>query len=286
MAILGGTCVDKAGNVGLGSLPIQYDATAPQVTGAAADRAPDGAGWYNRAVVVAFQGRDETSELDSCTRAAYAGPDSSAASVSGTCRDHAGNESAAAPFPLRYDGTPPALRDVKVKAGNRRAELSWKATADTAEVEIRRNTTVVYRGTGSNFTDTHLENGVRYHYTLAAFDEARNQAVAAAAARPTSPLALPAAGARVTRPPRLVWTAVPKATHYNVQLWRKGRILSLWPRRTSLQLHRTWVYASRRYRLAPGRYRWYVWPGYGRPRAGRYGPLLGSSSFVVGAPKR
>jgi large repetitive protein len=285
LAIVGGTCVDNAGNVGLGSLPVQYDATAPQVTGAAADRAPDGAGWYNRAVVVTFQGRDETSEIDACTRAAYAGPDSSTASVSGSCRDRAGNQSGASPFPLRYDGTPPALSDVRVKAGNRRAELSWKATQDTAEVEIRRNTSVVYRGTGTSFTDTHLENGVRYRYTLAAFDEARNQAVTAVAARPTSPLTVPAAGATVIRPPRLVWTAVPKATHYNVQLWRKGRILSVWPRRTSLQLHQVWTYAGRRYRLEPGRYRWYVWPGYGRPRAGRYGPLLGSSSFVVRAAK-
>jgi hypothetical protein len=286
LAIVGGTCVDKAGNVGLGSLPVQYDATAPQVTGAAADRVPDGAGWYNRAVVVAFQGRDETSEIAACTRAAYAGPDSGAASVSGTCRDHAGNESGAASFPLRYDGTPPALTDVKVKAGNRRAELSWQATQDTAEIEIRRGTRVVYRGTGTAFTDTHLENGVRYRYTIAAFDEARNEAVAAVTARPTSPLFLPAAGATVSRPPRLVWKAVPKATHYNVQLWREGRILSLWPRRTSLQLHRTWMYAGRRFSLEPGRYRWYVWPGYGRPRAGRYGPPLGSSSFVVRATKR
>jgi hypothetical protein len=285
LAIVGGTCMDRAGNVGLGSLPVQYDATAPQVTGAAADRAPDGAGWYNRAVVVTFQGRDETSEIDTCTRTAYAGPDSSAATVSGTCRDRAGNQSDAAPFPLRYDGTPPALSDVKVKAGNRRVELSWTATKDTAEVEIRRNTNVVYRGTGTAFTDTHLENGVRYRYTLAAFDEARNQALATAAAQPTSPLRLPAAGATVVRPPRLAWTGVPKATHYNVQLWREGRILSTWPRRTSLQLHRSWTYAGRRYRLEPGRYRWYVWPGYGRPRAGRYGPLLGSSSFVVRAAK-
>ena len=286
LAVLGGTCVDKAGNVGLGSLAVQFDATAPQVTGAAAERAPDGAGWYNRAVVVAFQGRDETSEIETCTRAAYAGPDSSAATVSGTCRDHAGNESGALSFPLRYDATPPALTDVKVKAGNRRAELSWKATADTAEVEIRRNTTVVYRGSGTSFTDLHLENGVRYRYTLAAFDEARNEAVVAATARPTSPLLLPAAGATVLRPPRLVWTAVPKATHYNVQVWRKGRILSLWPRRTSVRLPSAWTYAGRRYRLEPGRYRWYVWPGYGRPRAGRYGPLLGSSSFVVRTGKR
>jgi hypothetical protein len=28
-------------------------------------------------------------------------------------------------------------------------------------------------------------------------------------------------------------------------------------------------------------YRWYVWPGFGRISAARYGRLLGSSTFVV-----
>ena len=34
--------------------------------------------------------------------------------------------------------------------------------------------------------------------------------------------------------------------------------------------------------LGPGTYTWYVWPGRGPRRAGRYGPLLGKSTFVVG----
>jgi hypothetical protein len=284
--VLGGTCVDKAGNVGLASLPVQYDATPPQVTGASPDRAPDAAGWYNRSLVVSFAGRDETSEIESCTRATYAGPDSTAVSVSGSCRDHAGNQSGAASFPLRYDGTPPQLGTLKVKAGNRLNELSWTSGPDTAEVELRRGTRVLYRGTGTSYTDAHLENGVRYRYTLSAFDEARNAAVATAAARPTSPLVVPSPGAVVTRPPRLLWTVVTGATHYNLQLWRDGRILSVWPRGNSFQLRRSWVYAGHRYRLEPGRYRWYVWPGYGRPRSGRYKALLGSSWFVVRGPKR
>ena len=35
----------------------------------------------------------------------------------------------------------------------------------------------------------------------------------------------------------------------------RGKILSTWPRRTSLQLPRTCRYDGRRYRLRPGRYR-------------------------------
>ena len=38
---------------------------------------------------------------------------------------------------------------------------------------------------------------------------------------------------------------------------------------------------GRRYRLTPGRYRWYVWPGLGARSAKRYGSVLGSSSFVI-----
>jgi len=46
-------------------------------------------------------------------------------------------------------------------------------------------------------------------------------------------------------------------------------------------LKRSWTYAGHRYRLSPGRYRWYVWPGRGPRSANRYGRLLGSSSFIL-----
>ena len=38
---------------------------------------------------------------------------------------------------------------------------------------------------------------------------------------------------------------------------------------------------GRRYGLRPGVYHWYVWPGYGRLAANRYGGRLGGSTFVV-----
>jgi hypothetical protein len=67
----------------------------------------------------------------------------------------------------------------------------------------------------------------------------------------------------VSRPPLLRWSAVSAATHYNVQLWRGNRkVLSRWPDRPRLQLHRSWRFHGRSYRLSPARYRWYVWPGY------------------------
>jgi hypothetical protein len=148
-------------------------------------------------------------------------------------------------------------------------------------VEVRRASTVVYRGLSDRFTDTGLQNGRRYRYTVAAYDEAGNAGTAGVTAKPTAPLIAPAAGAKVSGRPRLVWTAVPKATYYNVQLWRRGRIMSVWPKGTSIRVPRAWTDAGRRYRLSPGRYRWYVWPGFGRRSEKKFGPLLGASSFVV-----
>jgi hypothetical protein len=107
-ATVSGTCTDQAGNVSAPkTLTFPYDATAPSLSPAPA-RGPDASGWYNHAVTVAFQGTDPVSGIDSCTSAGYSGPDAGSASVSGTCRDKAGNTGTAS-FGLRYDSTPPAV---------------------------------------------------------------------------------------------------------------------------------------------------------------------------------
>ena len=94
----------------------------------------------------------------------------------------------------------------------------------------------------------------------------------------------PADGARVTAPPVLTWTPIRDASYYNVQLYRGGvKVLSAWPAGATLHLTRSWRFAGHRYRLKPGRYQWYVWPGYGPRSAANYGPVLGSATFVVGA---
>jgi hypothetical protein len=102
-----------------------------------------------------------------------------------------------------------------------------------------------------------------------------------------SALLSPKAGARVARAPLLAWRRVARARYYNVQLYRGSRkIFSAWPKRTRIQLRPQWRYRGRTYRLVPGSYRWYVWPGYGPPSARRYGSLLGQSSFVMGRSGR
>ncbi len=51
----------------------------------------------------------------------------------------------------------------------------------------------------------------------------------------------PAAGEVVSAAPLLAWPRAPKATYYNVQLFRGGhQILSAWPSRLRLQLHDAW----------------------------------------------
>ena len=97
-----------------------------------------------------------------------------------------------------------------------------------------------------------------------------------------SALLAPRAGARVTSPPLLRWRRVPRASYYNVQLFRGSvKVLSSWPTATRLQLRARWTYLGRKRRLTAGTYRWYVWPGYGKASLRRYGRLQGGSTFRV-----
>ena len=101
-------------------------------------------------------------------------------------------------------------------------------------------------------------------------------------ATPGPRLLTPGRGAAVAAPPQLRWTRVRGATYYNVQLFRGHRkLLSAWPSSASFQLRAHWRFAGHTRRLTQGRYRWYVWPGYGARAERRYGKLVGSRSFVL-----
>ena len=285
---ISGVCTDRAGNHSATSaFGFKYDGTPPQAS-AGPSRPADANGWYNHALTVGFTGSDLLSGLDSCSApTGYAGPDSRATAVVGACVDKAGN-AAAASFPLKYDQTAPLVSSLRATPENHSMRLTWGTSGDSSYVEIKRTpgrngeaASVVYRGSASTLLDAGLTAGRRYMYRVAAVDEAANSADKAVAVTATGPLLMPAPGARVSSPPRLVWTAVKKASYYNLQLVRDGRVLSTWPERASFQLRRTWIYKGRRYRLRPGVYRWYVWPGFGRVAAARYGRLLGASSFVI-----
>jgi hypothetical protein len=58
-------------------------------------------------------------------------------------------------------------------------------------------------------------------------------------------------------------------------------VLSTWPRRPMLRLKRRWRFGGKRYRLVPGKYCWYVWPGKGRRAKRDYGKRLGKSCFRI-----
>jgi hypothetical protein len=305
------TCSDTAGNVS-DPFPfaLKYDATPPQLTGAA-ERPPDHAGWFTRPVRFELAASDATSGLGTCPSAVtYAGPDSEAASVTATCADQAGNQ-AHRTFVIKFDATPPPIVRFTATPGDDVVRLTWTTTADAVSAELLRTpgvggepASVVFAGRASAFRDARVANGVGYLYRLRLADAAGNESrrTLGAVPRPPSPddpdgsplppslggkagrLLFPPRNGVVSarRPPRLKWTAVRRARYYNVQLFRGVRkVLTAWPHRPRYQLRRRWTFQGKTQRLRPGRYRWYVWPGYGRPERANYGNLLGRRAFRV-----
>jgi hypothetical protein len=197
------------------------------------------------------------------------------------------------PLPPPSDRKPPAeVSGLGAVAGDRIVTLRWSNPADTdfAGVVVSRARSgetaadVVYRGSATTFTDRAVVDGVEYRYVVVAVDKDGNASTGVAVVAQPQMLMLrsPRNGTVVKKPPKLVWLAAAKAAYYNVQLFRGStKILSAWPKKTALSLQRKWNYKAKRYRLTPGAYTWYVWPGFGAISEVKYGPLLGSSSFTV-----
>jgi hypothetical protein len=285
-ASLAGTCTDSAGNV---STPfpygLKYDETSPLVLSATPERSPNAAGWFNRPVRFDLAGTDATAGIADCPAVTYGGADSATASVTGTCRDQAGN-SANRTFGLKYDATAPQVSGLRTTVGDRRVALAWTTTGDVDALEVVRTpglgtepTSIVFRGPGGEFRDRAVDNRVRYAYEVRVRDAAGNGDSRTVSAIPGLRLVSPAV-VRAGRPPLLRWTPVHGARYYNLQLSRGGRkILSVWPSRPRYQLKRRWNYGGKVRRLVPGRYRWRVWPGYGPRSKGDYGKQIGARTF-------
>jgi ribosomal protein L35AE/L33A len=205
------------------------------------------------------------------------------------------------PPPPAPDKTAPGeIINVRVVNGDGTVAVTWTNPSDAdlqrvSAVRVKAGAAAqnvpVYEGRGRTFTDRGLKNGLPYRYRIRTYDGAGNvSAGIEVAALPKAALFGPTRGATVTSPPTLRWKAVPGATYYNVQLYlvRRGKavkVLSAWPKGTSYKLSRTWRFGGKRYRLAAGSYRWYVWPGLAKRSAKKYGPMLGDSSFKVKAAK-
>jgi hypothetical protein len=196
-------------------------------------------------------------------------------------------------LPAPADRQPPdEVRALSAVASDGSVKLSWKRpmASDFDHVTVKRSQATgggaagVYQGSATTFTDRGLTNGVQYRYVVAAVDRAGNSSagVVILAMPQRSLLRSPRDGARLRKPPRLVWTASPGAAYYNVQLFRDtAKILSAWPTGASLALSPRWKYGAHLYRLQPGVYRWFVWPGFGARSKADYGQLLGTSTFQI-----
>jgi hypothetical protein len=275
------------------SVNVRRDATPPSVV-ANADRNADAGGFYNHPLTATWTGIDPTSGVASCASAPYGGPDGTGISLTGSCKDKAGNISAPVPLVFSYDTTPPALAQVTARADDRAVRLAWQAAGATRIVITRSPTgaraaqdAVVYDGTGASFMDKGLSNGTRYVYLVQAVDTAGNATSASATVTPsaeasTKHLLSPGAGSSLSRPPLLRWRKIARASYYNVQLFRNGKkILSAWPTKPQYQLRSKWRYRGSRHRLVDGTYRWLLWAGYGKRSEHRYGKLLGRRTFVI-----
>ena len=207
MAAVVGTCIDKAGNAGaMRPRSLKYDETPPIVTAVRTDRPPDHGAWFNAPVRLALEATDATSGVAECPPVTYGGPDSASASLTGTCRDVAGNV-AGRTFPLSFDATPPRLTKLSASGGDRRVTLRWRATGGAAAVEILRSpgldgapTSVVFRGAGEGFVDSKVVNGNRYAYEVRVLDAAGNGVSRTVRAVPGPRLIAPADGAVVKAP--------------------------------------------------------------------------------------
>jgi hypothetical protein len=312
-----GTCGDRAGNVsGARDFALKYDETGPVVTDAQPDRQPDHAGWFVSPVRFDISGTDATSGVGGCPSVNYSGPDGADATIAGVCRDLAGN-STSRDFPLDYDATPPLL-SLTAASGDGNVALSWQTSPDADSAVVMRTpgvggepTSAVFRGRETSFVDGLVENGGRYSYEVRVQDAAGNATTQTVIGLPAAPPAgggpaqavpgvlgvpvrvpvlpkprtiEPAPGSVFTAgdTPLLQWPVVERARYYNVQLFRgKVKLLSAWPARPRYQLKMRWNFRHERRRLGPGRYRWMVWPGFGKRARAHYGKPIVRSTFVV-----
>jgi len=226
-----------------------------------------------------------------------------------TAQDHSGNsvsrEVTLIVLPMPPPGTPPLppakppvipseVKNLKVVPRNGGALITWNAGGGKVKVIRSSSSTrslsavgdeqIVYTGTASRYLDRGLQNGVEYRYVVRAVDSAGNESagVAAVVVPRRDLLRSPKDGARLRKPPKLIWAADSTAKYYNAQLLLNNvKILSVWPTGPSYMLKKSWKYNGHKYKLKPGTYTWYVWPGHGVRSAVDYGALMGSRTFRI-----
>jgi hypothetical protein len=251
---------------------VRVEISSPTATATLA-RPPDANGWYNHPVAVSFGG-NSFSGIGSCTPPeTYAGPTGANVMVSGSCTDNAG-KTANASIPLSYDPTPPTITGATASRapdsnGYYTHAVTFTFTGTDGASGIASCDTVTYSGPSSGSVVGGCHDQAGNYATISVPVRYRAATPRESVARTGSLLVLR-------------WKGAAHASYYNVQVYRNGKkVLSTWPSRTSLRLKRTWKFAGHRFRLKPGRYRWYVWPGYGSRGAARYGRMIVSAKFTI-----
>jgi hypothetical protein len=269
--------------------PIKIDNTPPSGVGFQFSRGADYHGWYNHRVGIVWGGSDATSGIAGCTSVTYAGPEGPGLAVPGGCTDVAGN-STAVPATIAYDATPPALSGLGVTSTATADVVHWTTSTPADNVVVRRSPrgsrrhVTVFRGSGSSrAVDRGIRPGVEYEYAIQSVDQAGNASPAMTIAGLPKVLVLGATSyvPHAAPQPILRRRRVRGVRYYHVQLFRGSkRILAAWPQTHALGLPAAWRWAGRRHRLAPGRYRWYVWAGLGARALAHY-RTIGSAQFIV-----
>jgi hypothetical protein len=89
-------------------------------------------------------------------------------------------------------------------------------------------------------------------------------------------------GGRHPRAATLTWPRAPAASYYDFILWHDGRrVLDEWPQGPRAIVPVAWSFRGAAYKLVPGRYVWFAYPGFGAKAARHYGALAGSGVLVV-----
>lgn len=117
-----GSCTDQVGNSSNASFTgINIDRTAPNPPTASAAPPANAAGWNNSDVVVSVTSNGDAGPVQSgvvsCTAPVTVGSETGGTTVSGSCRDLAGNSSASASITVKIDKTPPTVAVVGVTNG-------------------------------------------------------------------------------------------------------------------------------------------------------------------------
>ncbi|HEX2504982.1 MAG TPA: HYR domain-containing protein [Gaiellaceae bacterium] len=191
---------------------------------------------------------------------------------------------------------PGNVRKATAREDNKLVVLRWQnpGAQDFWRVEIERTRTDGLGGTRTFKTkrevlrDDEVRNGVEYRYVIYSVDEAGNRpnGVERRATPHRLLLLRPRDEVVLRSPPLFDWVNKARARYYNFQIHRMvngelRKVLSRWPTVSSFKLRSPWRFEGRRYRFVPGRYFWYVWPGFGPRSAANYGELMGANSFRV-----